>query len=221
MIETYDGIKVGMFKYDMPEGFQESAISYVTEICRQPNMFLNIVPNAPVASLWNDNESDKRLYKLPLFSDFIGFVKPHLVEYLNSLGINESDAFVVGMWAVHYKPTQYVIKHNHVYSDCSDKHNGSIIQRKPHIDSTENDMISVLLYLNKPNNSGNLFIETPNGKEHEFDLKQGDVIMFPSYSLMHRTSPNESREDKFVIVLDLAMKWVTNEHMIGECLANI
>ncbi len=223
MIEEYDGIMIGKFKYDMPEGFVESAISHVIEICQKPNIFVeNIVPTAPSSTLWSVDDRDKRLYELPLFKDFLTFIKPHILTYVQALGIIQEEAYVVGMWAVHYKPTQFVQKHNHVYSDCSTNYSGgTFIKREVHKNSSENDMVSIILYLNKPDNSGNLFIEMPNGVEHEFDLKAGDIIMFPSYSLMHRTSPNESNEDKYVIVLELAMKWITDDPMVGKTLEDI
>jgi len=221
MIESIDDVKIGFFKYDMPPGFAEEAISCVAEICKEPNIYLDIIPNAPSASLWSENDNGRKLNELPIFRDFVSFVKPHIIEYLKELGIEKSDAFVVGMWGVHYKPKQFVVRHNHVYSDIAMKHKGSsFIKRQPHKNSNQNDMMSILLYLNKPDNSGNLLIEMPNGIEREFDLKGGDVIMFPSHSLWHRTQPNESNEDKFVVVLELGMKWITDD-IIGTALEDL
>ena len=212
MIRTIAGVKVAQYFYPMPEGFADAAIAYSIEICKKPNVFhdmmkqkvghkvsVDLISNSPNATLWNVDDNDKRLFRLPLFKDFLSFLKPHMLNYIKELEIDEKDVNVVGMWAVHYKPKQFVARHNHFYSDCAKRQDGTFIERIPHKSSNQNDMISILLYLNKPIASGNLFIEMPDGDAHEFDLKAGDVIMFPSYSLMHWTSPNESDEDKFEI----------------------
>jgi hypothetical protein len=212
MINSYDGVKIGLFKYDMTEGFVDKAKAAVTDICGQKNFFNKRIPNSPIVSFWNVNDNGKRLYELPEFREYINFVKPHIQEYLKELGIQEDDAVVTAMWGVHYKHGEYVKRHNHIY-DHYRKGSG----RHP----TGNDVLAILLYLNKPDKSGNLFIESDNGKEHEFDLKGGDVIMFPSSSAWHRTDPNQSNEDKFVVGIEIVMKWVTDDELVGKSLEEL
>lgn len=218
MIKTIDGVKVGLFKFDMAKEFTETAISSVNDICSQPNTFNKRIQHSPIVSFWNLNDNGKRLYDMSEFKEYLTFVKPHIQEYLQALNIPEADAIVTAMWGVHYKPTQYVKRHNHAYGDYK-KLSGK--ERNRHNNTTDNDVLAVLLYLNKPNDSGNLFIETPNGVEHEFDLKAGDVIMFPSFSLMHRTDPNNSNEDKFVIGIEIVMKWVTDDKLVGKTIGEL
>ena len=81
------------------------------------------------------------------------------------------------------------------------------------------DVLAVLLYLNKPEDSGNLIIETPDG-EKEFDIKAGHVIMFPSM-LNHRTTPNNSNESKFVVGMEIIMKWVTDDTLVGKTIGDL
>jgi hypothetical protein len=218
MIKTIDDVKVGLFKFDMSKEFAENAISFVIDICSQPNVFNKKIEHSPIVSFWNLNDKGKRLYDMPEFKEYLTFIKPHIQEYLQALNIPEDDAIVTAMWGVHYKPTQFVKKHNHAYGDYT-KSSGK--KRTEHNNTTDNDVLAILLYLNKPDNSGNLFIEMPNGNEHEFDLKGGDVIMFPSFSLMHRTNPNQSNEDKFVIGIEIVMKWVTDDILVGKTIGEL
>lgn len=220
MITTINGISIGRYEYDMSKEFTDSAIDCVIDACKQPNMYPSI-PNTPAASLWSEDDSGRKLHELPLFKDFLSTIKPMLQEYLKFIGVNENDAVITAMWGVHYKQNECVVKHNHVYSDCKKNEKGSFIKRVPHKRSTKNDIISILLYLNKPKNSGNLLIEDAMGIEHEFDLKGGDIIMFPSYAYQHRTLPNKSEEDKFVIVLEVVMKWVTDDEIEGKTLEQL
>ena len=213
MIKSFDGVKVGLFKYDMPNGFADSVISCVKDICSQPNIVNKTIVNSPIVSFWNINDNGKRLYDLPEFKDYLTFIKPHIQEYLKELEVPEDQAVVTAMWGVHYKPSQFVRRHNHAYGDYKKNPRK---KRSQHNVTTDNDVLAILLYLNKPVNSGNLFIETTDGIEHEFDLKAGDVIMFPSFSLMHRTDPNNSNEDKFVVGIEIVMKWVTDDQLVGK-----
>lgn len=218
MIETIDGVKIGLFKYDMTEETRQSTISCVIDICSQPNIYNKTIDNSPIVSFWNLNDNGKRLYDLSEFKNFLKSIKPNIQEYLKALNISEDDAVITAMWGVHYKPTQFVRRHNHAYGDYK-KSPGK--KRSEHNNTTDNDVLAILLYLNKPDNSGNLFIEMPNGVEHEFDLKSGDVIMFPSFSLMHRTSPNNSNEDKYVVGIEIVMKWVTDDKLIGKTVGEL
>jgi hypothetical protein len=212
MFQSYDGVKIGLFKYAMPSGFAEQAILSVMDICNQTNNVNTKIPKSPIISFWNYRDNGKRLYDLPEFKDYITFIKPHIRDYLKELGVSEDDAVITAMWGVHYKPGQFVQRHNHTYSDYR---KGA---SKP---ASDNDVLAILLYLNKPDKSGNLFIESSNGVEHEFDLKGGDVIMFPSSLSMHRTDPNESNEDKFVVGIEIVMKWVTDDELIGKTLEEL
>lgn len=213
MIETYGGVKIGLFNFEMTKEFAQTAISSVVNICSQPNVTNKRIPKSPTVSFWNKSDNGKRLYDLPEFKDYLTFIKPHIQEYLKVLGVSEDQAVVTAMWGVHYKPGQFVKRHNHAYGDYQ---NDPRKKRSEHNIKTDNDVLAVLLYLNKPDKSGNLFIETIDGIEHEFDLKAGDVIMFPSFSLMHRTDPNESNDDKFVVGIEIVMKWVTTDVLVGK-----
>lgn len=198
-------------KYDMPDGFLDKAKSCVEDICSKPNVQDKTVPTVPVVSFWNMNDNGKRLYNRPEFNDYLTFVKPHIQDYLKELGISEDEAIVTAMWGVHYKPTQFVGKHNHTYNDY---------KKSPHKFKTPNDVLAVLLYLNKPENSGNLFIELSDGSEKEIDTGAGDVIMFPSM-LYHWTSPNNSQESKYVLGIEIIMKWSTDDKLIGKTIGEL
>ena len=218
MFKLYDNITIGRFKYDMPESFAEDAISAVTDICSQPNVFCDGISNSPVVSFWNVNDKGKRLYDLPVFKDYLTFVKPLIRDYLKELNLSEDDAVVAAMWGVHYKPNQFVQKHNHEYTDYI---RSPFEKRGKHKVSTDNDILAILLYLNKPDNSGNLFIQSKKGIKHEFDLKAGDIIMFPSYSSIHWTEPNLSEEEKFVVGIEIVMKWVTSNVIVGKTIEEL
>lgn len=213
MIKTFGDVKIGLVRYNMTPGFAKAAISSVIDICSQPNITNKLIDNSPTVSFWNINDNGKRMYDLPQFKDYLTFIKPHIQEYLKELSIPEDQAVVTAMWGVHYKPKTFVKRHNHAYGDYKKSPRK---KRSDHLVKTDNDVLAILLYLNKPENSGNLFIETVDGVEHEFDLKGGDVIMFPSFSLMHRTNPNNSNEDKFVVGIEIVMKWVTDNQLVGK-----
>ena len=207
-----------IIKYDMPDGFVDKAIACVEDICGQSNVFNKRIPHSPIVSFWNLNDNGKRLYDCPEFKDYLTFIKPHIQDYLKELGISEDDAVVTAMWGVHYKPNQFVQKHNHEYTDYI---RSPFEKRGKHKVSTDNDILAILLYLNKPDNSGNLFIQSKKGIKHEFDLKAGDIIMFPSYSSIHWTEPNLSEEEKFVVGIEIVMKWVTSNVIVGKTIEEL
>ena len=210
MIKTIDDTKIYLTKYDITDKFIESVIPRIIETCNHKNLFANI-PNAASVSFWNVDDSGKKVYDWLEMKDFLTFIKPHIRTYIKELNISEDDMMITAMWCNRYKPNTFVIKHNHTYNDY---------KRGSHNFKTSNDVLGVLLYINKPDNSGNLFIETSDGIEHEFDLKGGDVIIFPSM-LQHRTSPNKSKDDKFVIGIEIMMKWVTDENLVGKTLGEL
>lgn len=198
-------------KYDMSDGFADKAIACVRDICGQTNVFNKRIPHSPIVSFWNLDDNGKRLYDRPEFKDYLTFIKPHIQDYLRELNISEDDAVVTAMWGVHYKPTQFVRRHQHTYNDY---------KKSPHKFTTPNDVLAVLLYLNKPGNSGNLFIEMPDGSEKEIDMSAGDVIMFPSMSY-HWTTPNESQENKYVVGIEIIMKWSTDDQLVGKTIGEL
>lgn len=210
MFKIYDDVKIGLFNYNMSSEFISNAIQSVRDVCSQPTILNN--EKTPIISFWNREDNGKRLYDKSEFKEYIKFIKPHIRSYLKELNVAENDAVVTAMWGVHYKPKQFVPRHNHTYDDYR---KGSIKK------TTDNDVIAILLYLKKPCNSGNLFIETKNNLEFEFNLKAGDIIMFPSSSTWHRTDINESGDEKFIVGIEIVMKWVTDDVLVGKTLEEL
>ena len=200
-----------IIKYDMSKDFQDKAISCIEHICNQLNVFNKRIPNSPIVSFWNIDDDGRRLYDCPEFKDYLTFVKPHIQDYLKELELPVDEAMVTAMWGVHYKTGQYVRRHQHTYNDY---------KKSPHKFTTPYDVFAVLLYLNKPEHSGNLFVETSDGIQKEIDLKDGDVIMFPSMQY-HWTSPNKSQESKYVVGIEIIMKWSTDDELIGKPLGEL
>ena len=151
------------------------------------------------------------MYDCPEFKDYLTFVKPHIQDYLKELELPLDEAMVTAMWGVHYKTGQYVRRHQHTYNDY---------KKSPHKFTTPYDVFAVLLYLNKPEHSGNLFIETPDGIQKEIDMQPGDVIMFPSMQY-HWTSPNKSQESKYVVGIEIIMKWSTDDELVGKTIGEL
>lgn len=164
-------------KYPKTDDLASKVLPKLYEITTQPNKTPQFIRGG-MCSFHNVDEAGKRLNEWDEFREFMDFVQPHIDAYVNSLGLQKV-AFE-GMWANRYPPGTFVIKHDHKT-----------------LSGRQVTFIGVLFYIQKPENSGNLFIE---GKE--IDIEQGDVIMFET-SMEHWTEPNKSSTDKFVIGMEL------------------
>lgn len=145
-----------------------------------------------------DYQKGRTLYLWPEFKEYLNFIKPYIRNYIKDLGQSEEDYYVSDMWTNRYPPGTFIVRHKHP----------NIYDERPAL-ITKNEAISIVLGIRKPKNSGNLVIEIPNElneiTEYEVFSEEGEVILFPG-ALFHKTSPNQSDEDKFTIVLELILK---------------
>lgn len=104
---------------------------------------------------------------------------PAIAEHLKSVGINMglNDATVLNYWFQQYKPTDY---HNlHVHESC---------------------MFSNVYFVELPENTETIF--SLLGKNYSFDVKEGDIITFPSF-LPHLSPQNNTLKSKTVIAFNV------------------
>ncbi len=144
------------------------------------------------------------------YQPWLDAMLPHIHRYLELLRLRTEyvDIFFQRSWPVVTKRDQVVAAHNH-----------------------ENAHISLVYYLEKPENAGGLrllvngapneiipnlfsaatavqpfFIErTPFNSNHvDMDLNEGQVVIFPSKTV-HQTIQSESDEDRISLVADIAV----------------
>jgi len=113
-------------------------------------------------------------------ADFINFLNPHIEEYTKHLNILFDHVTLTNMWANKYPQNSFIQEHAH------------LVYKNLH---------SIVFYLKKPYNSGNLFIRD-NNIDYEIITAEGELIIFPS-NLIHYTSPNNNVENKYVIGADI------------------
>jgi uncharacterized protein (TIGR02466 family) len=136
------------------------------------------------------------LHLWPELYPYVNFLNAHLPVYWKELGYNSMiPPKIFEMWANKYTPHSFIDTHNH-----------SPIP------------ITISFYLQTNKDSGNIVFEHPNSTllkhqpvhglddrntyhtlfDHEIDIEEGDIIMFPGW-LKHKTTPNVSKNDRIMI----------------------
>lgn len=135
--------------------------------------------NGATCSFWLTEENGKNLQTWEEFFDLLDFIDPHYKNYLSQLNILYESTSFVGMWANQYPRNSYA---------------------RPHRHTINNDIINVLFYLQKPKNSGDLYLEI-NEKSYRIGVDEGDIIIFPG-GLYHWTDINNSDEYRILVGLE-------------------
>lgn len=115
----------------------------------------------------------------PLFISMTSsLLKKMTKEFIYDLN-EEFSGFIAGMWFQQYKKTDTHGWHDHL--------------------KTHGPVLSVVYYLELPKGSpGTEFMDPYTKRYHRPKVKEGDLIMFPSF-VAHRSSPNQSNDCKTII----------------------
>lgn len=169
------------------ENFRNSVMPKLTELFK---VAVNI-PETPVVaggicSFFNEDGSGKILQTWPEFQSYIEYIRPYVYEYTDAMGYERSRLWLRGMWANEYTTGSYAKKHKHYF---------------------DSDVFGVLFYLQKPKDSGDLYLEVPTDdtfEEHKIKITEGDILIIPT-QLMHRTDPNLNVIPKIVIGIEIVV----------------
>jgi len=163
-------------KYAECEELKEKVLSKIYDITNKPNK-LSMFIEGGSCSYHNVDEEGKNINAWPELEHLITFIRSNLDTFAELINVPKDFEFQA-MWANRYPPGTCVMKHNHTYLG-GDKY-----------------LISALLYIQKPFNSGNLVVEN-----EEIDIEEGDVVFFESFR-DHWSIPNESNEDRLLIGME-------------------
>ncbi len=199
MLYENNNIKIDKIKYNNNKSLLNKVLPKIIDITSRPNTNKNFILGGSCSYFNEDlDQSGKKLFLWKEFRDYIDFIKPHIQNYLNEINKSEDYYYVTGMWANVYPPGTHVAKHKHNYFQES---------------SDLNDILAILLYLRKPNDSGNLIIDIPENNstvDYKVTMEEGDVVMFQS-SLCHQTEINKSCESKFIIGIELVSRFQSDK----------
>lgn len=127
------------------------------------------------------DEGGSHLDEWSEFAKFMEFIRFHINEYSKSLELTNNQLEITNMWANKYPTHSFIREHAHIIYK---------------------NLYSIVFYMKKPNDSGNLYIrDHSKGIDLEITSDEGDVIIFPS-NVTHYTSPNNNTADKYIIGLD-------------------
>jgi uncharacterized protein (TIGR02466 family) len=150
-------------------------------------------------------EHDLYLFRAPQMRWLMDTMYPHIYEFWKRMDYRRGVEIIpTSGWANLHKHNQTTGEHSH----CG----GAI---KAHV--------SVVYYLKKPANSGNIefvdpleyihkmspkhvYDETLGSMYSEVEADQFDLVIFPSW-LKHRTQPNLSNEDRVAISVNFIGLW--------------
>jgi hypothetical protein len=139
-------------------------------------------------STYKDQEFPEQgtgLHHWPELRPFLDCVWPSVKEYARLVDLDPERCEIRTMWANIYHPGGRVNRHRHFYTD-----------KLP--------TFSLICYLVRPPESGNLFVSVPGEDDvvvKEIDYAEGDIVIFPSRRL-HWSGPNLSDQDRVLIAFD-------------------
>lgn len=179
--------KTVKFKYpnDLAK-LRESVMPKLQELFKVKVSFEGTPVINGTCSFFNDDGSGKVLQTWPEFREYIDYIRPAFYDYVDSLGLNKEEAWLRGMWANNYVTGAYAKKHSH---------------------KLDTEVFGILFYLQKPENSGDLYIEIPQNElveEYKANIEEGDIIIFSS-GLVHWTDPNINVKEKIVIGMEITL----------------
>jgi hypothetical protein len=162
-----DGItKIYKVKYNDNDFLKNLILHKVIENNTKDNLNSEFIIGGS-CSFFNKDNSGRNLYLWDELSSYLDFIRPHVNNYIKSINMNEDDYCVTAMWSNNYPPGTYVQRHRHTY----------IFENSLPKFYSQNDMIAVILYLEKPENSGNLILEIPQDNsyfDYEVEMDEGD-----------------------------------------------
>lgn len=137
----------------------------------------------------------------PELNELIDFIKPHIVDFMNILEKPINNWNMNACWIMVYPRGSFIKEHAH---------------------SPEDDAITIIFYLKRPENSGDLFLRTDSsgsflgindnsgddkgqGVIYKVETNQGDVIMHTG-NIPHWTTENNTDEEKISVIIDISYK---------------
>lgn len=122
--------------------------------------------------------------------ELIDWLTRNAVETLKAWNFFHTNTYIDGSWVNLHPPGAWTKEHSH-----------------------GNSAISVAVYLDQPENGGNLEVQDPlfyhwsgypkeNELWKEVEVKPGDVLMFPGW-LVHRTQRNLSQSNRVVMSMNV------------------
>lgn len=141
----------------------------------------DIIVNNGLCSFYN--EEGQRLHHWLEFEEFLTFVNDHLNQYCLNNNIKKQNLPIRSMWANKYEQFSFVKPHRHTHED---------------------NIISVVFYIEQPEKAGNFHICSPSDdipEEYLIEISEGDIVIFPSY-YMHWSEPNLNKKEKIMIAID-------------------
>lgn len=166
---------------------RNSLLPKLEEVFNEPIMEnMGPMQNGGICSFFTVSEKGRTLYEWPEVTDYLAWIKPHILAYTNAMGIDPKNLKLRGVWANKFPQGASTIKHQHAPGEQT---------------------ISALLYLQAPPGSGQIHINVPDktGAVHEWtsSLIEGSVVIFDS-QLEHWTDPNGSQTPKIVLGVEVA-----------------
>ena len=220
MIETHGDIKVYRIPYPHTDELYAKVRDKIRHVTSQPSYmpFTNTIISAEAVatnkaarcSFWNADGKGIELYKWDELSEFFAFVKPHIRNYLNEIGIDEKDIVIKNVWCNEYPQGTSTNRHRHLYSDYG---------TAKHIHKTPYDIIGVLFYIHKPKDSADLLLEI-DGEMKKMNVQPGEILILPTYQY-HTTEPYVGDDFKHMIGIELLPRWITDEEIVGMTLEEL
>ena len=141
--------------------------------------------------------TNRNLHLMPELSPYLEFLNEHINVYWKYLNYGGKPQ-IVETWANRYATGSFVSFHNHspipiavVFYLKKSKDSGNIVFGHPNEIILKHQPYSVL---------GADFdsYSYPNLFDHELDVEDGDIVMFPGW-VNHKTKINAASEDKIII----------------------
>ena len=178
MIENIDSVVVYRTKFlGDYRSLLTKTLPYLTKLFNEErDEYTSPVVSGGACTFFNHNTEGRELNKVEDFNELAGFIHKHYLKYMDITNQDSSKMMLAGMWANRYPTGAYARKHNH---------------------TMENDVADILFYLQKPEDSGDLYLEIDN-IEYRIGVNEGDLIIFPG-GYNHWTDPNKNQKDRLVI----------------------
>lgn len=162
------------------------------------NEIINHIDNS-VSGTFGDSDNIEQIHNIDLFNHLNNAISKHTKEYLKSLTDYEYNLYIQKSWGVRLKHNKIINDHQHL-----------------------NAHISCVFYVSLPENCNNsltfynytdlasraipiAFNERRKESETFSNLKNGDLLIFPSALYHGCTYPNESKENRYSISYDMCI----------------
>ena len=185
MIENINSTRVVKTKFKDLEEIRSNLTPKLMKLfSKELPDILDVLPSGAVTTVFNDKADDEHLEKWPELSTYLEFLDSYIKEYVKLNNIFTEKYNIIDMWTNRYSPGTFIKHHRHIVYE---------------------NAVVISFYFKCPKNSGSLFVNFPeeSSEEYEVNTEEGDVVIFPS-SALHWTSPNQSDEDRIVIITELS-----------------